>query len=94
MADEVGGEIGKAMQELINELTEARDIISGMKHPSVLGSKELAEYLEVDPKNLHHSRKTKFFPEPDFFAGNRPCWFLPTIQIYQNKVDEWRKKQK
>ncbi|MHB0881664.1 hypothetical protein ACYCSE_17325 [Paenibacillus sp. SEL1] len=90
IADKVGGEVGETIHELVEELEEAREVIRGNKIPPLLGSKEVAEYLEVDPKNMHHTRKTRFFPEPDLLVGTRPFWFKTTIQMYQDKLAEWR----
>lgn len=92
-ADEIGGEVGGIIHELVNELDEARAIIAGKKFPNLLGSKEVAEKIEVDPKNMHHVRKTKLFPEPDITIGSRPFWFETTIDDYQDKVEERRSKK-
>lgn len=92
-ADDVGGEVGEKIHELVNELEEARKIISGKKLPQLLGSKEVADILEIDPKNMHHTRKTKFFPDPDVEVGKRPFWFITTIQAYQELIEEWRLKK-
>ncbi|MNW38902.1 hypothetical protein D3C74_159810 [compost metagenome] len=93
-ADEVGGEVGKKIHELINELEEARRIISGTKLPPLLGSKEVCDMIEIDPKNFHHTRKTKLFPDADTQVGNRSFWFETTIQCYQDKLNERRDKGK
>ncbi|MGM1049995.1 hypothetical protein MNQ98_09270 [Paenibacillus sp. N3/727] len=93
LADEIGGENGQKILELVNQLEEARGIIAGMKFPRVLGNKEVADALGVDPKNMHHTRKTRFFPDPDFIVGSRPFWFETTIQVYQDKIEEWRNKK-
>ncbi|GIO57947.1 hypothetical protein [Paenibacillus cineris] len=93
LADEIGGEKGKRILELVDQLEEARAIIAGMKMPRVLGNKEVADALGIDPKNMHHARKTRFFPDPDFEVGTRPFWFETTIQAYQEKVEEWRNKK-
>lgn len=92
-ADEVGGETGSKMHDLINELEEARNIIKGKKFPPLLGSTEVAEMIGIDPKNMHHTRKTKLFPAPDSMVGTRPFWFKTTIQEYQDKIEEWRSKK-
>lgn len=94
LADEVGGEVGQKIHELVYELEESRKIIRGIKLPTLLGVKEVAELLGVDPKNMHHVRKTRFFPEPDDFVGKRPVWYLTTIQEYQDKIAEWRERSK
>lgn len=93
LADEIGGENGQKILELVNQLEEARAIIAGKKMPRVLGNKEVAETLEIDPKNMHHARKTRFFPDPDFYVGSRPFWFETSIQNYKDKVEEWRDKR-
>jgi hypothetical protein len=90
LADKVGGEVGETIRGLVKELEEARDVIRDKKIPPLLGSKEVAEHLEVDPKNMHHTRKTRFFPAPDLLIGTRPFWFKTTIQRYQDQVAEWR----
>lgn len=92
-ADGVGGEVGERIHDLINELEEARKIISGKKLPELLGSKEVADMLRIDPKNMHHTRKTKFFPDPDGVMGSRPFWFITTIQEYQELIEGWRAKK-
>ncbi|MEK4351314.1 hypothetical protein MKX41_10740 [Paenibacillus sp. FSL R5-0475] len=92
-ADEVGGEIGSKVHEILNELEEARNIAEGKKIPPLLGSTEVAGILGIDPKNMHHTRRTKFFPAPDIEVGKRPFWFKTTIQVYQDKIEEWRSKK-
>lgn len=87
-ADTVGGEVGERIHMLIDELEEARLIISEKKLPPLLGSKEAAELLEIDPKNMHHARKTKSFPEPNGYAGNRPLWFEQTLLMYKERKNE------
>ncbi|MGW8823385.1 hypothetical protein ACWGNU_14790 [Paenibacillus lautus] len=93
MADEIGGENGQKILELVNQLEEARDIIAGKKFPAVLGNKEVADAIGIDPKNMHHARKTRFFPDPDFMVGSRPFWFETSIQRYKDQVEEWRSKK-
>ncbi|RUT48577.1 hypothetical protein EJP82_01145 [Paenibacillus anaericanus] len=92
-AEEVGGEVGKKIHVIIDELETARGVISGKKLPPLLGNKEVCDKIEVDPKNFHHTRKTKLFPNPDIQVGNRSFWFETTIQNYQDLLDEWRKKK-
>lgn len=94
IADQLGGEVGASIRELVNELEDARKIIRGKKYPPLLGSKEVAEIIGVDPKNMHHVRKTRLFPEPDVMVGTRPFWFKPTIDEYLEKVEEWRSQNK
>ncbi|CAH1054043.1 hypothetical protein [Paenibacillus pseudetheri] len=89
-ADNVGGEVGKKIQEILNELEEAQNIARGNSLPPLLGNKEVAELLEIDPKNMHHTRRTKLFPDPDLVVGNRPFWFKTSIQKYQERIEEWR----
>lgn len=91
-ADTVGGEVGEKIHELVGELEESRKIISGMKLPRLLGVKEVAEKIDVDPKNMHHVRKTKLFPDPNGFMGSRPYWFESTIDAYLDAMEEWRTK--
>lgn len=64
------------------------------KVPPLLGSKEVAEQIGADPKNMHHVRKNKMFPEPDVMVGTRPFWFKPSIDEYQERMEEWRNKDK
>lgn len=94
IADQIGGEVGAGIKALIDELEDARKIIRGKKYPPLLGSKEVAEQLDVDPKNMHHVRKTKLFPDPDVMVGTRPFWFKPSIDQYQEQMEEWRSKDK
>ncbi|CAI6023896.1 hypothetical protein PAECIP112173_00361 [Paenibacillus sp. JJ-100] len=94
LADKLGGEVGEQITALLDELEEARKIIRGKKYPPLLGSKEVAEQIGVDPKNMHHVRKNKLFPEPDVMVGNRPFWFKPTIDEYQERMEEWRGRDK
>lgn len=94
LAEQLGGEVGKQLTALINELEESRKIIRGKKYPPLLGSKEVAEQIEVDPKNMHHVRKTKLFPDPDVMVGSRPFWYKPSIDEYQERLEEWRSKEK
>lgn len=94
LADQIGGEVGQQLTALVNELEEARRIIRGKKYPPLLGSKEVATQIGADPKNMHHVRKNKMFPEPDVMVGTRPFWFKPSIDEYQEKMEEWRTKEK
>lgn len=93
LAEEIGGEQGKKVLELVEMLEEARDIIAGKKFPKVLGNKEVADAIGIDPKNMHHARKTRFFPDPDFTVGSRPFWFETTIDRYRERVEEWRERK-
>jgi len=93
MAEEIGGEKGLEILELVNQLKEAREIIAGIKFPRVLGNKEVADAIGIDPKNMHHARKTRFFPDPDFMVGTRPFWFETSIQHYKDQLEEWRSKK-
>lgn len=93
LAHKVGGAEGEQINRLVDELVEAREIIRGIRVPPLLGSKEVAEMIEVDPKNMHHVRRTKLFPKPDITVGNRPFWFETTIQTYQIQVEERRERR-
>ena len=87
LADEIGGERGKQIHELIDEVEDARSA----SVPEMLAGKQVAELLGIDLKNLHHVRKYKGFPEPTSYAGSRPLWTRASILEYQaNKVN--RKK--
>ncbi|MBP1999492.1 hypothetical protein J2Z69_000511 [Paenibacillus shirakamiensis] len=92
-ARELGGEACRVINQLLDELEKEREITSGKKLPPLLGSKEVAERIEIDPKNLHHTRKTKFFPEPNTCVGKRPLWAEETINQYLDKLSEWRDKK-
>lgn len=94
LADQIGGEVGEQLTALVDELEEARRIIRGKKYPPLLGSKEVATRIGADPKNMHHVRKNKMFPEPDVMVGTRPFWFKPSIDEYQERMEEWRTKEK
>ncbi|OPG98407.1 hypothetical protein B2I21_08640 [Chryseobacterium mucoviscidosis] len=94
LADQIGGEVGQQLTALVEELEESRKIIRGKKYPPLLGSKEVAEQIGADPKNMHHVRKNKMFPAPDVMVGTRPFWFKPSIDEYQERMEEWRSKDK
>ncbi|MEN1985240.1 hypothetical protein [Paenibacillus hubeiensis] len=94
IANQLGGEVGEQIAALVDELEDARQIIRGKKYPPLLGSKEVADQIGVDPKNMHHVRKNKMFPEPDVMVGSRPFWYKPSIDEYQERMAEWRNKEK
>jgi len=87
MAVRIGGEDGQRINELITAYESAQNI-------RLLGNQEVAHMLGIDPKNMHHKRKTKFFPEPVLQAGKFPFWLESDIQEYIENIDEWREQHK
>lgn len=93
LAEQLGGEAELSILELIREIELLREKCIESDVPKLIGSKDIAEILNIDPRNIHHARKTKFFPKPVSMAGNRPLWLRDEIIEYKTKKEEWRKEK-
>jgi len=94
LAEHVGGKAGEKFRELIEDYERMKKSIYESEVPDLLGSKQVAELLNIDPKNMHHKQKTKFFPKPTAYIGKRPLWLEQSIKDYIERVDQWREKEK
>ncbi|RJX41093.1 hypothetical protein D3P09_03545 [Paenibacillus pinisoli] len=92
IADRAGGEAASSIHELIAEIERLRGLIVLPDVSALIGAKEVADILNINPKNMHHARKTRFFPEPYTHIGKRPMWLAEAIQEYIEKKEAWRSK--
>lgn len=92
-ADSIGGEVGRKVNSILDELETAKQQARGRELPPLLGSKEVADLLGISSKNIPHTRKTKLFPEPDLMVGTRPFWFQTTIEDYR-EIKERRSQRR
>ncbi|WP_219838064.1 hypothetical protein [Paenibacillus sp. R14(2021)] len=90
-AAELGGETERLVLDLVTEIEDLRSELAGQKLPALLGSTEVAERLGIDSRNMHHKKRTKFFPQPAVTVGTRPFWLERDIVEYKVKSDDWRK---
>ena len=87
LADKIGGDDGQDIHKLITAYEQALKV-------RLLGNQEVAHMLGIDPKNMHHKRRTKYFPNPVLQAGKFPFWLERDIREYIEHIDEWRKNGK
>lgn len=92
IADRLGGEAALSIHELIAEIERLRELMELPDVSALIGAKEVADILNINPKNMHHARKTRFFPEPYAHIGKRPMWLAETIKEYIKKKEAWRSK--
>ncbi|UVI28597.1 hypothetical protein [Paenibacillus spongiae] len=93
LAEELGGDVGIRILELVHKVEELHQELAGKKLPELSGSAKVAELLGIDVRNMHHKQKTKFFPEPALYVGSRPLWLERDIVEYKAKIDEWRREK-
>ncbi|MCQ6559744.1 hypothetical protein [Paenibacillus mendelii] len=93
LAEELGGDVGVRILELVHKVEELNKELEGKKLPQLLGSANVAEVLGIDVRNMHHKQKTKYFPEPALYVGSRPLWLEREIIEYKAKIDEWRREK-
>lgn len=86
LADRIGGDDGRRIHALIDSYISANNL-------KLLGNQEAAKMLNIDPKNMHHKRKTKFFPDPVVHVGKFPLWLESDIREYIENIEQWRKEQ-
>ncbi|MFF2887870.1 hypothetical protein [Paenibacillus sp. NPDC057967] len=89
IADRVGGEAALSILELIAEIERLQGLTDLPDVTALIGAKEVADILHIHPKNMHHARKTRFFPEPYLHIGKRPMWLAETIREYKEKKEAW-----
>jgi|GEM_PF-5422160 len=80
------GEGAQYILELADEVERLRQIVSGKRLPSLYGKKEVADELEIDPKNMHHKMRTKDFPAPNGKVGGRLVWIKESILTYKQQL--------
>ncbi|MCC3377157.1 hypothetical protein [Cohnella sp. REN36] len=87
IADRVGGDDGKKLHELIDAFEQLRDI-------KLLGATDVANRLGIDPRNMGHKRKTKYFPNSVARSGKFEFWLEHDIVEYIENIKIWRERNR